>query len=184
MLKVTPGILHFTLECRKGTWTLLKFCCVTMLMCTLEVRMQSGNSWCLTSINSDKHGQNTLHIAVWHGWLNIVKLLLKYNADVDARNHWGETPLHLAASLGHLDIVGLLLKHNADVNARDQWGETPLHQTACVGHLDVVQFLFNHNADVHARNNKGKTPLDGARGCMHAKKVVYFLLGHMNGSRW
>ena len=60
--------------------------------------------------------------------LDVVKLLLEQNADVDSKTSTGSTPLRVAAHKGHLDIVRCLVESGADVNARSDCKEesTPL----------------------------------------------------------
>ena len=60
--------------------------------------------------------------------LDVVKLLLEQNADVDGKTSKGSTPLRVAAREGHLDIVRCLVDRGADVNARNDCNEesTPL----------------------------------------------------------
>ena len=60
--------------------------------------------------------------------LDVVKLLLEQNADVDSKTSTGSTPLRVAAHEGHLDIVRCLVESGADVNARNDCKEesTPL----------------------------------------------------------
>ena len=41
-----------------------------------------------------------LHLAIWLDRVDVVLLLLRYGADLDARNEDGETPLELAERLG------------------------------------------------------------------------------------
>ena len=67
-----------------------------------------------------------LTVAVNHGWIEMIKLLLDLGADVDERTQlpeletptlsWG-TPLWNAARLGRLDLAQLLLERGADPNA-------------------------------------------------------------------
>jgi ankyrin repeat protein len=48
----------------------------------------------------DKDGSTPLHCATWKGQQEVVALLIKAGADVNAHNnndHWGTTPLHAAA---------------------------------------------------------------------------------------
>ena len=60
--------------------------------------------------------------------LDVVKLLLEQNADVDSKTSTGSTPLRVAAHEGHLDIVRCLVESGADVNARNDCKQesTPL----------------------------------------------------------
>ena len=68
-----------------------------------------------------------LHVAIKHGNLAEVKLLLDIGADVNGRNKRRLMPLHVAIDGNHTEIVILLLAKGADVNGRDNDGETPLH---------------------------------------------------------
>ncbi|MHB8652789.1 MAG: ankyrin repeat domain-containing protein [Terriglobia bacterium] len=61
--------------------------------------------------------QTLLQHAVCDNDLELVKLCLRYGADVDRRNYQNETPLGYAASCGSLDVVRLLVEAGADVNA-------------------------------------------------------------------
>ena len=51
-----------------------------------------------------------------------VRLLLKYGADIHARNRSGDSALHLAESA---EMVSLLLEAGADPDAVNEYGETP-----------------------------------------------------------
>ena len=75
---------------------------------------------------------------------DIVELLLKNKANINAVDNYGETPLHDAAINGRLDMVKLLLTHQAAVNATNKDGETPLRETAKYGHKEVVDLLRQH----------------------------------------
>jgi ankyrin repeat protein len=80
----------------------------------------------------DSDGSTPLHCAVWKGHKDVVALLLKSGADVNARNnndHWGTTPLHAAAHANQAAIAELLIENGADTGALDMNGKTPLHHT-------------------------------------------------------
>ena len=49
-------------------------------------------------------GWTPLHEACNHGHLEVVSLLLKHRAEVNARGMDGDTPLHDAAVNGHLEV--------------------------------------------------------------------------------
>lgn len=61
--------------------------------------------------------QTLLQHAVCDDHLELVRLCLRYGADVERRNCEGETPLGYAASWGSLDTVRLLVEAGSDVNA-------------------------------------------------------------------
>jgi cytohesin len=63
-----------------------------------------------------------LHVAAKYGHIEIVKLLLKQGAKVNALDWHDTTPLHEA---GNADVAKLLIEHKANLEAKAEWG-TPL----------------------------------------------------------
>ncbi|MDP7052406.1 MAG: ankyrin repeat domain-containing protein [Verrucomicrobiota bacterium] len=79
-------------------------------------------------INSQagKWGNTPLHEAAFWGNVEVVRLLISKEADVDAKDYYECTPLHDAVDYGNLEILKLLLGKNTNVNAINEDGETPL----------------------------------------------------------
>ncbi|PCD34539.1 hypothetical protein FGRA07_08857 [Fusarium graminearum] len=72
------------------------------------------------------HEENTALIrAVRDGYPQIVSLLIKLGADVNASNNIGWTPLHFAAETGFEDVVEILLKAGANATAESHDGKRP-----------------------------------------------------------
>ena len=97
----------------------------------------------------DKDGSTPLHCAVWKGHQQVVALLLKAGADVNAQNendHWGTTPLHAAAHANQAAIAQLLIDYGADVQATDREGRTPMFHTTFHKARAVVKVLEKYNA--------------------------------------
>jgi len=66
-----------------------------------------------------QHDQRTpLHMAAMYNSVEVVRQLLKYGAQVDARAQDGWTPLLKAVLLSHHEIAEVLLEAGADPNAR------------------------------------------------------------------
>lgn len=62
------------------------------------------------NVNSfDNEGQTALHQSCMNGNLKLVKLLVKFGADIRLANSDGWNPLHIAAYSGHQDITLYLL---------------------------------------------------------------------------
>ena len=57
----------------------------------------------------DQHGWQALDTAALNGQDDMIKLLVKWNADPLAPGQYGWTPLHLAAKRGHLTTMRLLV---------------------------------------------------------------------------
>ena len=123
---------------------------------TLETKIKDGDDLA-----------TPLVIAVRDGKLDFVKVLLRYEANIEARATIkidGEaiedcTALWVAAAKGHFDIVRLLIEQSAEVDGRTSNNSTPLRAAAVDGHLDIVRCLVENGADVNARNNFNSTPL-------------------------
>ncbi|MBN2826293.1 MAG: ankyrin repeat domain-containing protein [Campylobacterales bacterium] len=122
-----------------------------------------------------KAGVSALHMAIKLGRIDIVKMLLTKEIDVDIQDKHGNTPLHYAIAKNRLDIVKLLLAKEADMEIGNSDGITPLHQGAYTGYIEMVTYLIDRGAKVDALNNQGTTPCQMAlaRGNM---KVVSFLM--------
>ncbi|CAL8274890.1 unnamed protein product [Lota lota] len=70
-------------------------------------------------------GMAALHEAVLTGNLEVVKLLVRYGADVHQRDEDGWTPLHMACSDGFPLIASYLLSAGASTEAQNNNGEKP-----------------------------------------------------------
>ena len=93
------------------------------------------------------------------GNIEVVKLLLKENADVNIQDKNGVTALMLASLNGHTHVVELLLKENADVNIKNKQGMTALNLASLKGHTHVVELLLKDNANVNIQDKNGVTAL-------------------------
>ena len=121
------------------------------------------------------NGATPLHVAVFHGYNEVVELLLANKADVNATNNYGDTPLHVAAGNGHRDLAELLLANKAGVNTRDINGLTALHMAAVNGYKDVAGLLLASGADINAKDTNGVTALVFAAGAGKTDTVEFLL---------
>src|SRR5262249_862512 len=108
----------------------------------------------------------------------VVRLLLRRGANVDAADSDGWTALMWACRGGHLDIAETLLARGADISRTivDKRANA-LHLAAQNGHLAAVRALIPHGAAVDAIEARGATPLHLAVNGGRAE-VVQFLLDH------
>ncbi|MCX5925505.1 MAG: ankyrin repeat domain-containing protein [Candidatus Dependentiae bacterium] len=82
--------------------------------------------------------------------LSTIKLLLKNNANVNAKNIHEETPLIKSAYQKNIAIPSLLLKYGADINASNTMGETALMIAAQQGNNFTASLLIIRGANPQA----------------------------------
>ncbi|XP_047443175.1 KN motif and ankyrin repeat domain-containing protein 1 [Mugil cephalus] len=94
---------------------------------------------------SRQAGQTALMLAVSHGRVAMVKLLLMCGADVNAQDREGSTALMCASEHGHTHITRLLLETGCcDVSLVDKNGQTALSVAEGASHQDIVDLLKAH----------------------------------------
>jgi ankyrin repeat protein len=130
-------------------------------------------------VNASRYGRTPLIAAIFHGHVQVVKELLEYGADTEAReNGNGWTHLHFACFNGHLAVVIELLspsngttttildkrksRGGADIDAKDYCGNTPLHYASLYNHVPIVKALLAAGADCRVANNDGQLPIHRA----------------------
>ncbi|KAF2967343.1 hypothetical protein GQX73_g6206 [Xylaria multiplex] len=108
----------------------------TLIKCNIDTNQQMMNDG------------SALHAASAAGHVNIVNILTKRGAAVNARKATGSTPLQLAAAEGHLEVVRLLLHRGALINQTSDSHGTALTAAASRGRTSVVSHLLKNQANV------------------------------------
>ena len=97
--------------------------------------------------NEDLYGNTALHCACEQGQLEVVELLVRAKADINANNLKNFTPLHLAAASGHMQVAEYLIQEEVSIDG-DGKVSTPLLLACKVGHSSIVKLLLKHQADI------------------------------------
>lgn len=71
----------------------------------------------------------------------VMELLLRHGADINAVNKGRCTALHIAAHKQPVHCVSLLLSRGADVNIQDSYGDTALHDAIGKESCPVIELL-------------------------------------------
>ena len=123
----------------------------------------------------DINGHGALAQAIMNGHEDIVRLLVKWGADLHVRTREGNTLLMLAVLAKHPGIVALLLKRRVDVNAQDEVGDTALMMAANGGQIDIIDMLIQAGADMQLRNGEELNAYQIARNAGHpqAAEIIH-----------
>lgn len=91
--------------------------------------------------------------------LNIIDLLLRKGAEVDAQTEDEFPAVFRAAQTGHTAVLVELLSQRPDLEARDRSGQSPLFVASVKGYADIVELLLARGAAVDAQDKDERTPL-------------------------
>ncbi|KAK6970667.1 ankyrin-1 [Biomphalaria glabrata] len=100
-----------------------------------------------------------LHMAVIHGTLEIIEMLLSNGADINAMDANKFTPLLTAVAVQRPNVVQLLIQKGANVNNASASGRTPLLVGIENTNFVIVQALITAGADPNLSDAQGTTPL-------------------------
>eukprot|EP00054_Salpingoeca_dolichothecata_P010738 m.59754 g.59754 ORF g.59754 m.59754 type:complete len:419 (+) comp19127_c0_seq1:209-1465(+) len=127
---------------------------------------------------SSQKSETLLHIAVRDGKPEMVEMLARYHAEINALDRYGETPLHVASGKKFFEIkneearkeamklndkiVESLLRYGADVSQRCEAGDIALMKAVVCKHEEICKLLIKHGSDPNARNKYGDFALKNA----------------------
>ncbi|XP_053564508.1 M-phase phosphoprotein 8 [Bombina bombina] len=95
----------------------------------------------------DSSGMTLMMMAAAAGQDDLLRLLIKKGAKINARQKNGTTALIHAAEKNHLTTVALLLEAGAYVNVQQASGETALIKACKKGNWEIARLLLEHGAD-------------------------------------
>lgn len=137
-------------------------------MTCLHLAAQSGHGEiCNVLLNTgridvnvqDDGGWTPLVWAAENQHVNVVKLLLEWNADPNVRDNEENVALHWSAYSGNVDISQLFLDVGCELGAANIRGDTPLHISARQSNYECVVLFLARGADPRVRNCQNETPI-------------------------
>ncbi len=127
-----------------------------LLAAGADVKTQSPQGW--TALAKAAYNGETEC-----GYVEVVEVLHKAGADLDARIFFGITPLMLAAGGGDATVVEWLINHGADVLATNEGGRTARLMANDRFYVDVINLLTDAERQLGVQE-------DGS--CSSTKSVV------------
>ena len=132
----------------------------------------------------ESHGGTALMAAAHRGNTEIVSMLIRAGAHIDAVNKDGWCALLAAVDGGREAVVKLLLTSGANVNTTSTAGWTALMSAASNGYPKITDLLISYNAHLEARQEDGWTPLLMAATEGHKDVVTILILRGADVKVW
>eukprot|EP01063_Lacrimia_lanifica_P018171 TRINITY_DN25115_c0_g1_i1.p1 TRINITY_DN25115_c0_g1~~TRINITY_DN25115_c0_g1_i1.p1 ORF type:complete len:497 (+),score=219.91 TRINITY_DN25115_c0_g1_i1:55-1545(+) len=134
----------------------------------------------LTINDYNKQGVTPMTIAIQNKNHNLVKRLLKYDADPNARStsgagtYQGYTPMHFAAKADDDVLLQMLFERGGSPKLQGKDGWTPLHVACFSNCKDAVKWLLEKKVDVNVKNDQGTPALVTcvAKGTTHTMRMI------------
>ncbi|CAH2319960.1 E3 ubiquitin- ligase MIB2 isoform X2 [Pelobates cultripes] len=104
-------------------------------------------------------GKTALQVASHLGYIEVVKILLQANANIDLKDDEGDTALHYAAYGNQAAVIRVLLAKGADTELLNNAKFTALYIAVNKGFAEVVQVLCIPNTTINIQDSHGDTPL-------------------------
>lgn len=114
------------------------------------------------NVNGVFASHTALQAASQNGHIEVIKILLRHNADVEIEDKDGDRAVHHTAFGDEPGVMELLARAGADLNARNKRRQTPLHIAVNKGHVGVVKTLLDLGAHPSLQDCEGDTPLHDA----------------------
>ncbi len=86
-------------------------------------------------------GIRPIHLAVAGNHLDLVRMLLEHNVQLNVQHDTGITPLHYAAKHGDPEMLILLLEEGADVTLTMEDGSLPADLARDNGYAEIAEIL-------------------------------------------
>ena len=112
--------------------------------------------------STNEEGSSLLMLAAGSGNLELVEMLIKSGAEVDATDARGWTALFKALfnyeqNRGFPDVVSILIAAGANIEHQVSYGTRPLMIAAGYGEAGVVEVLLAAGVDAGAKNEGGRS---------------------------
>jgi len=114
------------------------------------------------STTVDSFGNTPLHMAALNNNIEVTRILLNVDANINCQNKINNTPLHNAVWNDSTEVVHILIGSGADLNIQGNNGRTPLYIAAFNNNIKISRMLIDAKAKLDIQNNNGETALYAA----------------------
>ncbi|ACE06350.1 hypothetical protein Aasi_0996 [Candidatus Amoebophilus asiaticus 5a2] len=126
-------------------WTSLHWASIKGKTAVVQILVSKldANQLCIT----DKRGNTPLHSALENESIDIAKILVDKNVDLNQQNNDGNGLLHLSILHGLTEIATVLIDKNVDIIMPNKDVDTPLHLASKKGNTEIAEKLIKKGLD-------------------------------------
>jgi ankyrin repeat protein len=110
----------------------------------------------------------------------MVQVLVKDGANVNAFTSEGKTPLTLAIELNAPEIAKFLIDNNANIDLPDKNGNTPIHWAIERNNEAFFKYFLEQHAALNEANKRGDAPLHWALRFNRPEMAMQLVLANVN----
>jgi len=112
--------------------------------------------------STDEYGWTASHFAARKGHVEVLRILLKYGADVNLQDHLGRTPAFFAIENDRRETLAILIENKANLMLMTKQGHSLAFVAAEYARSECLEMLLHHaDIEVVIKSAKdGSTPLD------------------------
>jgi ankyrin repeat protein len=136
------SIEDYTISDLSHSWTLLKWAFYRSNLSKVRILLENG---------ADLHFKLELNddppyflIGSYNCPIEMIDLCLKYNANLNYQNHYGNTLLHIKTGETSFDFYKALIDKGADINIRNNKGLLPIHSCIYINFLEGNLLKFQY----------------------------------------
>ena len=119
--------------------------------------------------------KSAIHLASSTGNIEILLLLLSYQANINQKMFNQHTALHIACIENQINSVLVLLGHDASIDEQTFNGKTALHLASQKGNDEIIEILLRHKIKQTVKDVFGNTALHYATAMGHTGTVKILL---------
>lgn len=123
----------------------------------LEICQLLLENFAKVNMQTTTYHVTAVSLATEHNYIDVVKLLVKYGADVELPRNNGMTPLHFAAWYGHKETARYLIDHlvsqNKSINEMAVNKMTPFATAILENHTEIIDMFIEHISKFNIASN-------------------------------
>ena len=146
--------------------------CIANSYESVEILLENGVDVNWKSKSS--RNQQAIRFASQRGSLKLVKLLLKYGADMESTPNDKATPLLASLHAKNFEVAEFYFSKNANVNVIGRDGECVIHEAIKTKNIEMVKLALKYKSPLNLKDQDGMTTWKLAKKSRNSeiKKII------------